>query len=157
MIDEVSEKYLYSTQMFIHDPTPVTIALPYAESLVVNGNLDSFDIHDDEHEALRCLEEQAEAIGALNQQFFVTSGRSILTSLQTEENYCTSFDSLDFSGELFTYSTVRIGRTLGNHAMRALCLSFHNVTLLPYFDRIAEDQLLHVPAYAVHEMDPVSI
>ncbi len=144
--------------MFDSKLTPVTIALPYAESLVVNGNLDSFDIQDSEHETLRSLEEQAEIIGALNQHFFVASGRSVMTpAVPSRENDYVSFNSLKFSGELFTYSTVRIGHGLGGHAMRALCLTFHNVTLLPYLDRIPEDQLLHVPAYAVHDIDQLGV
>jgi hypothetical protein len=66
------------------------------------------------------------------------------------------FRQLHFEGTFVTYSTVRIGRLIGRGAIRSLCLTFDKVTLLPYFDEIPEDQLLHVPAYAVFDIDKVA-
>jgi hypothetical protein len=59
---------------------------------------------------------------------------------------------LSSEGTFISYSRVVIGRIVGANAVRALCLSFDNVTLLPFFDSLRDDHLLHVPALAVSSM-----
>lgn len=93
----------------------------------------------------------------LGQQYFVSSGRSVAVPVSFEADKPVSSydfnDGLDFSGTLVTYGSVRIDRTLGDNAMRALCLTFDNVTLLPYFNKLEEDKLLYTPAFAVRSID----
>jgi hypothetical protein len=95
--------------------------------------------------------------GMLGRQYFVSAHRSLSIPVRFDANApVSSFDfneGLEFSGQLITFSTVRIGRNLGGNAVRALCLTFDNVTLLPYFDHLPEDRLLHTPAFAIREID----
>lgn len=140
-------------------PNPVEIALPVAEELIVNGRLDEFEHTEYEARRLAELERIAIDLRFVDQQYFVSSGRSFLipASFEADEDIdSVHFDSLTFSGEFVTYSTVRIGRLIGRSAVRALCLTFDKVTLLPYFDEVPADQLLHVPAFAVTDIDKLA-
>ena len=141
---------------FIH--TPSTLAQTYAEDLARTGKLDEFAISGTEERVLGELDHFAEQLGFLDKTYFVDSGRSVLLPAAFAAHQplsVTHFDGLSFSGELKTHSTVRLGSIVGHRAIRALCLTFNNVTLLPYFDRVPEDLLLHVPAFAVSDMQQV--
>ena len=145
---------LYSTN------SPAKLALPLAERLVMQGYYDGFKSADsDEETELAALENMADIAGMIGQQYYVSSGRSVAIPVSFEADQpVRAFDfseGLDFSGTLVTYGSVRIGRNLGGNAMRALCLAFDNVTLLPYFDRLQEDRLLYTPAFAVHAIDMI--
>ena len=136
---------------------PAELALPYAEEVVVRGYLDNFDEVDvAEHQRLEELEIQAIAAQMLGHQYFVSSGRSIILPAEMEHDEIAQFeaaDGVDFPGRLFSFSTVRVGRLIGGNAVRALCLTFDNVTLMPYFEKIDESKLLHTPAFAVRDID----
>ena len=144
-------------QAFIENP--LDLAKQMAEDLVVSGALDEFAFNDQESGGLVGLDHYAAEAGYLNQQYFVDSGRSILLPVTFEADEplsTTQFQRLHFSGEFVTHSTVRLGRSLGGQSMRALCLTFNNVTLLPYMDTIPDDVLLHVPALAINNMDKIT-
>lgn len=136
---------------------PAELALPYAEKLVMKGELDSFDsVSTIEQRNLQELEYLAEVTGMLNKRYFVNSGRSIVLPADLEYSEFTPYemsDGIDFSGKLISFSTIRIGRNLGGQSIRALCLTFDNVTLLPYFEQIDSDRLVHTPAFAVMGID----
>lgn len=66
------------------------------------------------------------------------------------------FGTLVFEGKFRSFSYVRIGKLVSDSYVRALCLVFDRVTLLPYFDTMDEDHLLHVPALAVDSMSRVN-
>ena len=140
--------------------TPADIARPIAETIITRGTLDgwgnSAENNPFEHYVLSQLEETAVQQGMLDVPYYVESGRSLLAPATFEADETLSvyyFDDLHFRGELKTYSTVRLGRLLGGQTMRALCLTFDNVTLFPGFDSIPEADLLHVPVLAVRDMD----
>lgn len=139
-------------------PNPAEIAIPVAEDLAFNGHLEEFEHNDYEIRSIVELEQKAIDLQMIDQPYFVTSGRSFLlpVSFDGERDIETvQFPQLNFEGTFVTYSTVRIGRLMGKGAIRSLCLAFDKVTLLPYFDTIPDDQLLHVPAYAVFDIDKV--
>lgn len=138
--------------------SPAELALPLAERLVLEGHFDGFkSANTDEHAELVALEAMADIAGMLGRQYFVSSGRSVAVPVSFEADQpVNTYDfneGLDFSGTLVTYGSVRIGRDLGGNAMRALCLTFDNVTLLPYFDKLQSDRLLYTPAFAVRTID----
>jgi hypothetical protein len=60
---------------------------------------------------------------------------------------------LSFEGRFKCYSKVMIGRIIGAGSVRAFCLTFDDVLMLPGFDRLPDDRLLHVPILAVDVMD----
>ena len=62
-------------------------------------------------------------------------------------------EGLIFSGQLETYSTLKIGRlAVADVYVRALCLTFSSLFLLSFLSEIEENRLLHVPAYAIDDM-----
>jgi len=140
---------------------PADLALPYAERMVMDGILDSFEPSTVEHQQLSELEIQADAAQMLNSRYYVKSGRSFIAPFAHERevkgNGIHQFNNgLDFTGTLFTYSTLRLKRGIGDGAIRALCLTFHGVKLLPGLDDMPEGYLLHTPAFAVMEIDQVA-
>lgn len=139
---------------------PADLALPYAEQMVMDGLLDLYEPSEIEHDKLAELEVQAEAAQMLHNRYYVKSGRSFIAPFAHEREVkdvnIHHFDNgLDFMGTLFTYSTLRLKRGIGNGAIRALCLTFHGVKLLPGLDDMPEGYLLHTPAFAVTEIDQV--
>ena len=60
-----------------------------------------------------------------------------------------NFFDLSFEGPFTSFSIVHVGKIVGACSVRALCLSFKEATLLPYFDNIPDDHFLHVPVLAV--------
>lgn len=120
--------------------------------------MDAFAHNEYEKRRLVELEQQATDLEMVDKPYFVHSGRSFLlpVTFDADEDIETvQFPQLTFEGKFVTYSTVRIGRLAGRQAIRSLCLTFDKVTLLPYFDSIPDDQLLHVPAFAVFDIDKV--
>lgn len=140
---------------------PAELALPYAEKLVRKGSLDDYDqVSELECDHLSELEYLAEAAGMLNKKYFVNSGKLLILPADLEQSEFVPYhvnEGADFSGKLISFSTLRIGRNLGGQSIRALCLTFDNVTLLPYLDRVEEDRLVHAPAFAVTGIDRLNI
>lgn len=136
---------------------PATLAQPYAEKLLMNGDLDSIEHSDAELENLRDLMQLAYDTNTLNARFYVQSRKSIITPATQESLHNVAVihfnEGLDYSGKFIGYSTVRIGQLIGGNAIRALCLTFENTTLLPYFDQVSPDKWLHTPVHAVGDME----
>ncbi|MCY4010786.1 MAG: hypothetical protein OXF49_02290 [Candidatus Saccharibacteria bacterium] len=62
-------------------------------------------------------------------------------------------EGLIFSGQLETYSAVKIGRlAIAEINVRALCLTFSSLFLLSFLGNVEQDRLLHVPAYAINDI-----
>lgn len=134
---------------------PAALAQQCAEDMVMRGELDTFELSEHERERIAELDRIAEQSGWLDQSYVVDSHRSILLPAHIEEgsNITTQhFNRLMFSGELRAHAVVRLENKLGNNAIRAVCMMFDNVTLLPYFDKVPEDRLLYTPAHAIASM-----
>jgi hypothetical protein len=142
----------------IHVPRdPAEFGQHFAEEFFFSGVLDEFD--GDQRGIDRRLVEidrMADSLAFLGQAYFVESGRALSVPVSINPgNGAVShwqFEGLTFRGDLETFSAVKIGRLIGGNAIRAFCLTFNNVTLLPGFDHLPDDHLLHVPAYAVRDM-----
>lgn len=87
----------------------------------------------------------------IDQSYFVTSGKALLLPVKKSDDEVATFEfpALSFTGELDSYATVRAQTLVRERAVRALCLAFNNVTLLPYMDKIPTRQQLYVPVFAV--------
>jgi hypothetical protein len=131
----------------------------FAEEFMTSGILDEF--HGDESGVvtrLKEVDEMAENLDYYGNDYFVESNRALsIPSLIVKDDEDVSYirfdNKLTFEGKLITYSSVKIGKIIGGNAVRAFCLTFDDVTLLPYFDSLPDGHLLHVPAYAVEEID----
>ncbi len=64
-----------------------------------------------------------------------------------------NFSRLSFEGTFACYSKLLIGKIVGGTSVRALCLTFHEAILLPFFDHLPERHLLYVPVQAVEYID----
>ncbi len=116
-------------------PTPATIALPIAEQMVTGGLFDVFKPSHEEQKAIITLENDADSFGMLDKDYFVEAGRMFSMPVSFEADELVRYDELpaiSFEGRLVSYSTLRVGRIIGANAVRALCLAFHKVTLLPF-------------------------
>ena len=110
------------------------------------------------------LDEEATALNFTEQQYFVQTSRglSIPASLEPKPNSgdttisYKSFYKLSFEGIFRGYSRVAIGKIVGGSSVRAYCLAFEEVTLLPFLDSLPEDHIFHVPALAVDAIDQTS-
>lgn len=142
--------------------TPAELAKPFAEQLVTSGELDGFSSASQaEQNTIVELEGIADELKMLGRQYVVHSYRSMLIPKRFEAEdpevqYVNFNDGIDFSARLVTYSTVRIGKLLGGTSVRALCLTFENATLLPYFDKVDDSELLYTPVFAVADMSKVA-
>ena len=130
---------------------PVELASIRAEQ----STSDCFEMTQADEHLLRELDMAAEMLGFLDKQYFINSGRSMIIPKSfeaTERVTYTNFFGLDFEGLFTCYSRVNIGRLVGGTSIRAVCMTFGQATLLPFFDPLPEDELLHVPVLAVNSI-----
>lgn len=133
--------------------TPVELASIVAEESISQ----SFEISDQEVHQLASLEYGAEELGFLRRNYFVEAHRGVILPAD-----CVSGERLTFinlmgvtlEGRFLTYSKVHIGRLAGGNAVRAVCMAFESATLLPFFDTVPDDQLVHVPVLSVAAIEP---
>ena len=130
---------------------PAELARVRAEQ---NTNFD-FEQSEDDYGLLKELYYAAELCGFIESSYFVHTNRGMIIPKDTNGDKVSyhNFYGLSFEGQLLTYSKVHIGRLVGSNAVRAVCLTFNDVLLLPYFDKVPEDHLLHVPVLAVDSID----
>ncbi len=138
---------------------PMTFGQAFAKEFMLSGALDGFDENQSEIDRrLVEIDSHAEELQLLNNDYFVVTrlAFSIPVSIDADDpsvSHIRFNDGITFKGELVTHSSVKIGRLIGGNAVRAFCLTFNKVTLLPYFDEIHDDHLMHVPAYAIQDID----
>ena len=135
---------------------PAQIGQVFAEKLFKTKAYDEFRDNAETSHALVQAEQMAEERGFFDQKYFIQASRALLIPAQYEAGEVPpgySFDGLSFTGEFKTYSMVRIGRIIGAGAVRAFCMTFNDVTLLPYLDHPDDDRLLHVPVHAIRDID----
>lgn len=136
---------------------PVELAAKRAEerALATTG----FEMNRADEHTLAELDAAAEMLGFIGNQYLLNSYRAFAIPAHFEaEGPVThhQFMGLMFEGDFACYSKIHIGRIIGVTSVRALCLTFHNVTLLPYFDRMEDGDLLHVPVLAVDSIDKLA-
>lgn len=135
---------------------PATLAQSSAERVFYQPGV--FERAPEDAEILAELETAAKALKFIDEQYFVETSRgiSIPASFEASEDSevtLIDFQKLAFEGVLRGYSKVQIGRIIGGGSVRALCLTFEEATLLPFFDSLPEDHIFHVPALAVDTID----
>lgn len=136
---------------------PVELAAVRAEerALATNG----FEMTPEDEHTLAQLDAAAEMLGFIGSQYFMHSHRALAIPASFEADRDVThfnFMGLTFEGDFACYSKIHVGRLVGGTSIRALCLTFHNVTLLPYFDKMPETDLLHVPVLAVDSIDKLA-
>jgi hypothetical protein len=129
---------------------PAEIARPFAESFRMNSEFDH-DFH--KKITLPYLDKFADDLGLLGKTYFIETNKaySIPATFEADEEVrFINFGKLSFEGPMDTHSVIQIGK-LGGYSVRALCLSFSDALLLPHFDRIPDDHLLHAPVLAIED------
>jgi hypothetical protein len=135
-------------------PTDPAKLAEYRAEMSALGS-DSFDMTKQDDQVVIELEHAANTLGFTGQRYFIEARKSMLLPKSFEAGEpleYVDFSGLTFEGEFITYSKVHIGRLVGGRAIRAVCLTFACVTLLPFFDKTSDDQLLYVPALAVESI-----
>ncbi len=150
------------SEIYLPPSNPAELAQPTAMN-VINEPSD-FEEQACLRPVLLKLEAEAEALNFTDEQYFVETSRGLSIPATLEpatnnlENKYTykSFYKLSFEGIFRGYSKVAIGRISGGDSVRAYCLTFEEVTLLPFFDKLPDDHIFHVPALAVDAIDQTS-
>jgi hypothetical protein len=133
--------------------TPATWARAEAELPLFQG--DEFAFQPEDERTLARLDQDAQDLGFDDQKYFVEANRALAIPVSFEADKELSYGSfyqLDFKGTFKCYSKVMIGRIIGASTVRAYCLAFDEVLLLPDFDQLPEDRLLYVPILAIESM-----
>lgn len=88
--------------------------------------------------------------------WFVQAGRGYITPIEFDSSEDVTYHVLDdlyFDGKFSCYSRVSIGRFFGQGAVRALCMTFGEGTLvMPKFTELDDQDMLHIPVLAVQDM-----
>lgn len=132
-------------------PTPAELAIPFVDSINTSKE---FENTEEERRLLVELDQLTE-LANMHTMYFAQTGKalSIPVSFEADDSVkYRKFDYLSFVGKLETFSVVKIGRIIGATSVRALCLSFDEVTIFPNYDTLPDDHLLHVPALAIRSM-----
>lgn len=109
---------------------------------------------------LNHLDGLAASFGFIGQSYWVESGRALSIpsefDVDDDEVRVIDFSKLNFEGTFACYSKVVVGQILGRVGVGknvdALCLTFHETTLLPFMDELPDDHMLYVPVMAVQTM-----
>ncbi len=135
-----------------------------AETAVVQAftQRDSARLQIDDAERLAYLDRAAAKLDMINKPYWVeaTRGISLPVEFRTGETVnMIDFFKVDFEGTFLCYSKVVIGKILDGAGVStksnvdALCLTFHETTLLPYMEKLPRRHLMYVPVLAVDKID----
>jgi hypothetical protein len=134
--------------------TPASWAFVEARLPLYQG--DDFSFQPEDEKVLTRLGRDARELEFEDQQYFVETSRALSLPVSFEADQPVRYGNLfklAFEGTFKCYSKVLVGRIIGAKSVRAFCLTFDDVLLLPYFDKLPEDRLLHVPILAVDSME----
>lgn len=135
--------------------TPAMLAYNAAVRVFMQAKPEVVTIED--KEILSGLSHSASELDLADRPYFCEVSRGLSIPVQRLYDSATSvisFTKLTFEGIFREYSKVSLERlTDGTQPVKALCLAFDEVTLLPYFESLPNDHLLHVPVLAVDSID----
>lgn len=150
------------SELYLPPSNPAELASPTALNIMTEPQ--AFEDQPDAMPIIIKLDEEASALNFTDEQYFVETSRglSIPAALEpkpdSEDTTITdkNFYKLSFEGIFRGYSRVAIGRIVGGSSVRAYCLAFEQVTLLPFLDSLPDDHIFHVPALAVDAIEQTS-
>ncbi len=119
------------------------------------GNINNFDTNPVEEKVLIELDDICTKAEINDQKYFTSATKAFAIPLSfpsSEKVSYHEFQRLDFEAVFVTYSIIKIGQFVGGSAVRALCVTFNDALLSPYFDYLDNDHLLHVPVLAISNM-----
>lgn len=132
--------------------TPAELAKSYIGQL---EDINDFENSLIEEKVLVELDDICTKAAINNQRYFTSTNKAFALPVSfsySEKVSYQEFQRLDFEAVFVTYSIIKIGRLIDNRSVRALCVTFDDSLLLPYFDRLDDSHLLHVPVLAISEM-----
>lgn len=120
---------------------------------------DIFARNDRDYQVLSALEREAEVCGFTDEQYLVEARKAFSIPASFDASgpvVYRDFPDLMFEGTFRGYSKVMIGRIIGAGSVRAFCLNFEEVTIVPSWEHPPEDHLFCVPVLAIEEIDQTS-
>jgi hypothetical protein len=111
-----------------------------------------FDHNQTDNHVLAELDYAAQQCNFLESTYFLSVYSAFIIPRQWDAQDSVTYvrlPELQLEGKLACYSKVSIGRLVGRGSVRALCLTFQEALLLPFFDRVESSDLLHVPVLAI--------
>lgn len=133
---------------------PAELAQPYAVDLIYKKSFEELRVDEDELHVLNILGRAVRTLG-LQGSYLVEAGRAF--AVYEHHNPALPTDvintrDLTFEGEFQEHTIVKFNGLEGGSIIRALCLAFKKVTLLPTFDKVSRERLLCVPVFAVEDI-----
>ena len=139
---------------------PAEPATPAAsEALNSVHRTSAFEPNEYDYGILTKLERAAEACGFKDEQYLVQATRAMAIPSSFDASQPVTyrdFHDTMFEGIFRGYSKVMIGRIIGAGSVRAFCLNFEDVTIMPTWERPPEDRLFCVPALAINTIHHTS-
>jgi hypothetical protein len=135
----------------------VELAEPFVFELSKRADFDSFQRSHAEKSALQELDSMAEDLALDGKDYHVVAGRSwsIPRSFRVEEEvHLGNYYGVEFWGTFCSHAIVKINGLYGREDVRALCLTFDDVLMLPGLDKVPADRAVHVPVLAVDDIIP---
>lgn len=133
---------------------PAELAQPFAYDLLKLKSFDQLIRNEDELHLLNILGRAVKTLG-LKGDYLVEAGRAVDVPEQHNPSMGVSvfnIHNLTFEGEFKEHTIVKLDGPENGSRIRALCLAFSRVTLLPFFEKVSEDRLLCVPVFAVDDI-----
>ena len=140
------------------NPVELALSKSHVISSAVYEN-QRLENNEDEERALAELDAVGNMLGFFG-RYFVESTQAFAIPASYEADKPVSVinfgSGLTFQGNLETHSVVKINSLhvtwLEKIDIRALCLRFDTVLMLPYFETLDEDRLLFVPVASIDDM-----
>ncbi|MGI9028198.1 MAG: hypothetical protein ACR2FM_05175 [Candidatus Saccharimonadales bacterium] len=142
---------------------PVELAGPYAEQLSRYQGFDEFKRSELEEFTLGELNRAADSMRMLGETFFTSTGLGIISPYESEDDreletrYFKLNGDITLEGNFCTFAIIKVGRVSQKFdSVRALCLTFDEALVLPYFEKVKPGHMLYVPALAVKDIAQTS-
>lgn len=139
---------------------PVELALSRADVVLNHSETDTLvEGITEEERALVELDQQASKLGFFD-KYLIESTQSFAAPSSYERDKPVKLiefkDGLTFYGDFINHACFKINqlqRVKGNSLnVRALCLVFESLILLPFFDELPPNYLLYTPVYAIEDI-----
>lgn len=111
----------------------------------------------DKSSFLKYLDEISDSNNFNDRTYSTQTSRALALPIDFDKNKPVKyidFGDLMFEGRFICFSIIEIGKLIGIYTVKAVCIVFENALLIPYFETVPNDKLLHVPVLAVDSMTP---
>lgn len=132
---------------------PAQLAYPYAAGLMKLRSFDALERSEAEELMIAQLSHAVGVLG-LRGSYLVEANRAWVKEpvFITRDKTIEEFYGVGFEGNFFGHDVVKMDGVDEQHRIRALCLTFRNVMIVPDCIEVPPHEFVYVPALAVSEI-----